>query len=97
MKYIINTKATEQTPIGYILAYDGNEVPDGWLACEGQILSQADYLNLFEVIGTSHNRQYKVKNQQRRWFQFWKPKHIMITEDMPGLFRLPDLRGRIVS
>lgn len=39
-------------PIGSITAYSANEVPTGWLLCDGQAVSRVDYKELFNVIGT---------------------------------------------
>lgn len=93
---IINTIPREKIPVGYLVTFTDDPIPDGWLPCEGQILSQADYPILFDIIGTSYNRQY-VMDLKRRWFEFWKPKTKIVVENMPGLFRLPDLRGLVAN
>lgn len=41
------------TPLGTINAFGGSVAPDGWLMCQGQAISRADYADLFAVIGTA--------------------------------------------
>lgn len=41
-------------PIGAILPFSSDTVPNGWLLCDGRIVEQADYPELFEVIGTTY-------------------------------------------
>lgn len=41
-------------PTGTIIAYSANSVPVGYLKCEGQEISRADYKNLFDIIGTTY-------------------------------------------
>lgn len=40
-------------PIGTIAAFGGTTVPDGWLLCDGQDISNVKYAKLREVIGTA--------------------------------------------
>lgn len=42
----------EIMPVGTIIAYAGNTIPDGWHLCDGASLSRADYPDLFAAIGT---------------------------------------------
>lgn len=44
---------TIQIPIGAIFAFPSEKIPEGFLPCEGQELSQIQYPKLFELIGTS--------------------------------------------
>lgn len=37
--------------LGRIVLYPGSRVPDGWMACEGQVLEKAKYPKLFELLG----------------------------------------------
>lgn len=39
-------------PIGAMLDFAGAFAPDGWLICDGRLISRATYANLFAVIGT---------------------------------------------
>lgn len=41
-------------PTGTIIAYSVNNVPTGYLKCEGQEISRAEYSNLFNIIGTTY-------------------------------------------
>ena len=39
---------------GQITAFAGATAPDGWLICDGQAISRADYSRLFAAIGTTY-------------------------------------------
>lgn len=41
-------------PAGVIWPYAGSSAPDGWLLCQGQAVSRADYAALFAAIGTTY-------------------------------------------
>jgi len=40
--------------IGEIRMFGGNFAPNGWLFCQGQVLSISDYDTLFNLIGTTY-------------------------------------------
>lgn len=40
--------------VGEIKPFAGSTVPTGWLMCNGQAVSRADYAELFDVIGTTY-------------------------------------------
>lgn len=40
--------------IGEIRIFAGNFAPDGWMFCEGQLLSKNEYEALFNIIGTTY-------------------------------------------
>lgn len=42
-----------EAPVGTIVSYGGEQVPEGWLPCDGRALARADYPELFAVIGTA--------------------------------------------
>lgn len=44
-------------PIGTIQAYGGDTAPDRWLLCDGSSVLQADYPDLFDVIGISFGQE----------------------------------------
>ena len=41
-------------PTGSIVAYAGETIPDGWLACYGQIIDRVQYARLFTALGTKY-------------------------------------------
>ncbi len=51
VKAIIGERAHVVTPPGAILDFAGANPPAGWLACDGQAVSQADYPALYAVCG----------------------------------------------
>lgn len=44
----------EVEPIGTIFAFAGNDIPTGYLPCNGSAISRETYADLFEVIGTTY-------------------------------------------
>jgi microcystin-dependent protein len=40
-------------PVGTIVPYGGATAPDGWLLCDGGVVSRTTYADLFAVIGTA--------------------------------------------
>lgn len=38
-------------PVGAMLPYAGDTPPEGWLVCDGSIISRTDYAELFAIIG----------------------------------------------
>lgn len=44
----------EVEPIGTIFAFAGNDIPSGYLPCNGSAISRATYADLFAVIGTTY-------------------------------------------
>ena len=45
----------ESDKIGVIKMFGGSTAPDGWLICDGSLISRTEYSGLFNVIGTSYN------------------------------------------
>lgn len=45
---------TRVTPIGTIYAFAGNNIPNGYLPCNGSAISRTTYADLFAVIGTTY-------------------------------------------
>lgn len=53
VKYITrdDVPAESIAEIGTLVVFSTDEIPSGWLLCDGSVLNQADYANLFAVIG----------------------------------------------
>lgn len=52
----INTlEALSVAPVGAILPYGNISAPTGWRLCDGTVLSQTSFANLFAVIGSNYN------------------------------------------
>lgn len=41
-------------PTGALSGYAGSTAPAGWLLCQGQAVSRADYADLFDLLGTTY-------------------------------------------
>ena len=41
-------------PIGTVVAFTGEQVPEGWLLCDGRSLQRQDWPELYRTIGGSH-------------------------------------------
>lgn len=49
---IFNYEPPDMTPIGTMAMWGSNTPPANWLLCEGQLLNEVDYPDLFAAIGT---------------------------------------------
>lgn len=56
------TAIADRPPIGSVVAFAGmkDKIPAGWLACDGRVLGQEDYYQLFEVIGQSYAKHNEI-------------------------------------
>lgn len=54
LKSLIQQEVQKAIPTGTIIAYSVDNVPEGYLKCEGQAISRTDYSNLFNIIGTTY-------------------------------------------
>lgn len=45
---------SDSVPIGAIQAFGGETAPEGWLICDGSVVSRETYSDLFKVIGTTY-------------------------------------------
>lgn len=52
--YYPNTLDSEALPIGTMLPYSSETIPNGFLPCDGSEVSRTEYKDLFAVIGTSY-------------------------------------------
>lgn len=52
--------ALSAMPAGVILPFAGNNIPTGWLKCDGRSLARSVYPKLFEAIGTTYGAPSSV-------------------------------------
>ena len=52
--YYPNTLSSEALPIGTMIPYSSEIIPNGFLPCDGSEVSRTEYKDLFAVIGTSY-------------------------------------------
>jgi microcystin-dependent protein len=52
----INAAIAAAVPVGVVLPYAGqhDNLPTGWLLCDGSQVSRTQYLQLFNVLGVTH-------------------------------------------
>ena len=50
----IYIKALDSMPIGSIISFAGENIPNGWLVCDGDVVSSTDYPDLFAEIGNKY-------------------------------------------
>lgn len=83
-------------PTGGMVTYWGNEVPDGWLECDGSEVLRADYPALFAVIGTtfgapSSDTKFKLPDLRDRFVRYIGEDHTTLGEkEEPAL---PNITG----
>lgn len=49
-----NQITANKTPAGCVMPYAGKSVPNGWLSCNGALVSREEYSTLFAAIGTTY-------------------------------------------
>lgn len=54
MNSLAGTVATSAVPPGTVVAYGGENVPAGWLLCDGAAIDRTTYAALFGAIGVAH-------------------------------------------
>jgi microcystin-dependent protein len=52
-------------PVGGVIPFCGNNLPDGYLRCDGQTVLQSDYGDLYDAIGTMYNTGGESSSQFR--------------------------------
>lgn len=83
-------------PVGTILSFAGTTAPEGFLICDGSIVSSSVYSGLFSVIGNIYGEgdgSYTLE-----WFDS-NNDEIMNPEEMVNVsstFNLPNLNGRTI-
>jgi microcystin-dependent protein len=53
---VANILLDKSIQTGSVFAFTGNQIPEGWLLCNGLAISRSTYSNLFNIIGISHGR-----------------------------------------
>jgi microcystin-dependent protein len=51
---ILTSKNNHLCPVGSVISFAGTIAPNGWLLCNGEIVSRNTYSMLFETIGTTY-------------------------------------------
>lgn len=74
--HIIGTSGGSGVPVGTIIPFAGNSIPEGYLSCDGSAISRTDYATLFAVIGTIHgsgdgNLTFNLPDMRGRYFRGW--------------------------
>jgi Phage Tail Collar Domain len=52
--------AISSIPVGTIQTFAGNNLPVGWLPCDGREISRTQYSALFKAIGDSYGTPFKL-------------------------------------
>ena len=67
----------ELCPVGTIQAFAFNNVPYGWMVCDGRSLYKYEYSELFHVIGNNFgndgNEKFKIPDLRGRFIRGWDP------------------------
>lgn len=88
--------AAINVPTGGMVTYWGEEVPDGWLECDGSEVLRADYPALFAVIGTvfgvpSDETKFKLPDLKDRFVRYMGEDHDTLgAKEEPSL---PNITG----
>ena len=65
----------EEVPIGTILSFATDKIPNGFLECDGQEIKTNDYPELFRTIGTIYGgtgvETFKVPDMRGQFLRGW--------------------------
>ena len=97
---LINTSLTEMNakidaiegnvPVGFIVPFSGNTVPNGFLLCNGASISKTTYSKLYNVIGTTYGSidedHFNIPDlTDGRYIQGSTTSGLKIEEGLPGI------------
>ena len=84
IKQEINEAMEELCPIGTIQAFAFNEIPNGWLLCDGTPVKKRDYPKLFEKIGYTFGNidpnTFRLPDLRGRFIRGWDKKCLRDTD-----------------
>lgn len=80
----------EVEPIGTIFAFAGNDIPSGYLPCNGGAISRTTYADLFAVIGTTYgsgngSTTFNLPNLSDRFIQGSNTAGIVKSAGLPNI------------
>lgn len=55
MAFLSDRRIQEALPAGVTLPFSGTAIPDGWLLCDGSVVSQTTYAKLYAALGSTYN------------------------------------------
>lgn len=92
---IIGQNTGSGVPVGTIIPFAGNSVPQGYLLCDGSAISRTDYASLFAVIGTIYgagdgNSTFNLPNLKDRLPRMASGGSMGVTNEGWA----PDIQGR---
>lgn len=82
-------------PVGSIIPFAGEEVPEGWLLCDGTAVNTLDYSTLHNLIGSIYGEgdgSYTLVWIDENEDGIIQPEEMF---EVPSTFSLPDLRGKV--
>ena len=101
---IIGQNTGSGIPVGTIIPFAGNSVPQGYLLCDGSAISRTDYASLFAVIGTIYgagdgNATFNLPNTNNR--VLWGNGNGYLAEQLPNIRgnfpTVPSRSGQTIS
>lgn len=95
LQSLINQVGVGALPVGSIIPFAGEEVPEGWLLCDGTAVNILDYSTLHNLIGSIYGEgdgSYTLIWIDENEDGIIQPEEMF---EVPSTFSLPDLRGRV--
>lgn len=83
----------DTVPIGAMLPCTTSTIPDGWLLCDGSLISRTEYSELFAVIGESYGAgdgetTFALPNEPNPLSYTKENESIQFTEHEPALYMI---------
>lgn len=82
-------------PVGTILSFAGSTPPEGYLICDGSVISSSIYSDLFSVIANIYGQgdgSFTLQWVDSNNDEIMDPEEMI---EIPSYFNIPDLRGRV--
>lgn len=68
---VVQSQPQETLPVGTIVLWYGPNIPEGWVECSGQVLSDNDFQELRNAIATDYipdlNRVFSTVDTNLKW------------------------------
>jgi microcystin-dependent protein len=92
---INSNQSLSGVPVGTILSFAGTSAPEGFLICDGGVISKNDYADLYAVIGDTYGSAegyFTLEWVDSNNDEIMDPDEMV---EIPSYFNIPDLRGRV--
>lgn len=103
----VQDKTGDVMPVGAIIAFGGQKIPEGWLECNGQEIDPKDYKELCDVLGKLEEKRFDIIKKtvektvdyvfhSESFKKTFKVEEEYLSTTKKDLYKVPDLRSRFI-